>query len=176
MSETPPVAPQSAPEPKPETTAPAPTTDWQAEARKWEQRAKENKTAAEERDALKAAQMTEAEKAAARLAELESAVKGYQSKEQADAWRTEVAEATGVPAAALRGSTKEEIEAHAAPLSTLIPNPQASRGPLVPSEGSGSDAPAGVSQITDAVLATMTPGQINEARRAGRLNKILGIN
>ena len=90
--------------------------------------------------------------------------------------RTEVAEATGVPAAALRGSTKEEIEAHAATLSTLIANPQAPRGPLVPSEGSGSDAPAGVSQITDAVLATMTPQQINEARRAGRLNKILGIN
>ncbi|MBT2505151.1 hypothetical protein J7I98_04410 [Streptomyces sp. ISL-98] len=39
------------------------TTDWQAEARKWEKRAKENKTAQDELATLKAANMTEQEKA-----------------------------------------------------------------------------------------------------------------
>lgn len=46
-------------------------------------------------------------------------------------------------------------------------------------EGSGdgghrNEAP--VSQITEAQLATMTPAEINEARRSGRLDKVLGKN
>jgi len=44
--------------------------DWKAEARKWEKRAKENNTAAEELEKLKAAQLTEQEKA---IAEAEKA-------------------------------------------------------------------------------------------------------
>lgn len=145
-----PTAPAT-PAPAPATPPPAPaaatpaqeTTDWKAEARKWEDRAKENKTAAEELAALKAAQMTEAEKAAARLAELESKVKGYETKEQIAAWKAEVAESTGVPAQALAGSTKEEIEAHAATLKPLIVAPDGKKGaigPYVPPEGS---APSG---------------------------------
>jgi hypothetical protein len=39
------------------------TTDWKAKARQWESRAKENKTAAEELAALRAAQMSDQEKA-----------------------------------------------------------------------------------------------------------------
>jgi hypothetical protein len=49
----------------------ADTTDWKAKAREWEKRAKENKSAADELVALKQAQMSEAERTAARLAELE---------------------------------------------------------------------------------------------------------
>jgi hypothetical protein len=45
---------------------PADKTDWKAEARKHEARAKENKAAADELAALKAANATDAEKAAAR--------------------------------------------------------------------------------------------------------------
>lgn len=40
-------------------------TDWKAEARKWEKQAKANKAAAEERDKLKASQMSDQEKAVA---------------------------------------------------------------------------------------------------------------
>lgn len=54
-------------------------TDWKAEARKWEARAKKNSAAAEELEKLKLAQMSEqeqlkarAEKAEARIAELEA--------------------------------------------------------------------------------------------------------
>ena len=55
------------------------TTDWKAESRKWEARAKKNSAAAEELEKLKLAQMSEqeqlkarAEKAEARIAELEA--------------------------------------------------------------------------------------------------------
>lgn len=100
----------------------------------------------------------------------------------AKALRYEVAAAKGLDikfAPRLTGSTKEELEVDADALMALIPNPAdppGPRGPIVPTEGTGSDAPKGVSQVTEAVLATMTPQQINEARRAGRLNKLLGIN
>lgn len=75
--------PNPATEPAPTTdpaTPPAPAqvpatppaeTDWKAEARKWESRAKENTAAAAELAAIKAAQMTEAEKTAERLATAE---------------------------------------------------------------------------------------------------------
>jgi len=172
-----PVLPVVPPTPAPpaEPAAPAQETDWKAESRKWEAQSKANKTAADELTALKAAQMTEAEKSAAETADLKARVKGFEAEKQVAAWKAEVSTETGVPVAALAGSTLAELTAHAAVLKSLI-NPLAPRGPLVPTEGSGPDAPPGVSQISDAVLATMTPTQINEARRAGRLNKILGIN
>lgn len=57
----PPAAPPASP---PAANPPAGDgTDWQAEARKWEKRAKENKGAVDELATLKAAQMTEQEKA-----------------------------------------------------------------------------------------------------------------
>jgi hypothetical protein len=56
--------------------APAPDpqpaeVDWKAKAREWESRAKANKTAADELAAIKASQMSEAEKAEKRFAEAE---------------------------------------------------------------------------------------------------------
>lgn len=54
-----------------EATEKTDTTDWASEAKKWEKRAKENKSAADELAALKQSQMTEAERTAARLAEME---------------------------------------------------------------------------------------------------------
>lgn len=81
---------------------------------------------------------TEAQKAAERLAELEGKVKDYETREQIAAWKAEVAEATGVPAAALAGSTKEEIEAHAETLKPLIA--QTARGPVVQSQGEHPNA------------------------------------
>lgn len=72
---TPPVPPAGSPAPpatppaSPPATPPAPPatggdgTDWKAEARKWEDRAKANKTAVDELATLKAANMSEQEKA-----------------------------------------------------------------------------------------------------------------
>lgn len=52
--------------------APAQEPDWKAQARKWEDQAKANKKAADELAALKKAQMTEAEQAAATAKEREA--------------------------------------------------------------------------------------------------------
>lgn len=98
----------------------APEPDWKAESRKWEQRAKENKAAAERLAEIEEASKTEAQKQAERTAELEAKVKEYETREQIAAWKAEVSKETGVPAVALAGSTKEEIEAHAATLKPLI--------------------------------------------------------
>ena len=78
-----------------------------------------------------------AERAEAKVGEFETA-------NQIAAWRTEVATATKVPADALRGSTKEEFEAHAEVLKTLI----ASSG-AVPSPGKQPD---GTPQTDEATL------------------------
>jgi hypothetical protein len=54
-----------------ETPPAKPEIDWAAESKKWEKRAKENKTAADELAALKQAQMSDAERTAARLEQME---------------------------------------------------------------------------------------------------------
>lgn len=89
-------------------------TDWKAEARKWEARAKENSKAAEELAALKAAQMTEAEKAAAHLAQVESELSALKADAQRRTDAAEVSKATGVPASLLEYcATREAMEAFA---------------------------------------------------------------
>ena len=48
--------------------------------------------------------------------------------------------------------------------------------PIVPTEGTKGNAGSGASQLTVEDLKTLTPDQVNEARRSGRLNRVLGIN
>lgn len=150
MSDTPaaPAAPApAAPAGTPITSTPeAPAeepTDWKVEARKWEARAKENSAAAARLAEIEEAKKTDAQKAAEALAELQKKVSGYETRDQIAAWKAEVAEATGVPAALLAGSTKAEIEAHAAIAAPLIAAPQAqpSGHQPVPSAGTGVALP-----------------------------------
>lgn len=75
--------------------------DWKAEARKWEARAKKSAAAEAELAELKASQMTEAEKAAAHLAEVEAKLAELEAAQQKAADVAEVAKATGVPAGLL---------------------------------------------------------------------------
>lgn len=84
---------------------------------------------------LDEASKTQAEKDAEALAAAQAKVKEYETREQIAAWKAEVATATGVPAVALAGSTKEEIEAHAETLKPLIATPAPKRPGIVPSEG-----------------------------------------
>ena len=105
-------------------TAQSEQTDWKAEARKWESRSKENHEALEtvtgERDKL-----TE------QVTELTSKVTEFEKAEQ---WRGLVADVSkkkGVPADALRGSTREELEAHADVLADLINTKE----PVAPGQG-----------------------------------------
>lgn len=94
--------------------------DWEAKykealdhSRDWEKKAKANKAAADELEKLKESQMSEADKAAKRTQELEAQVAAYKAKEQQAEWKAQVSAKTGIPAEALRGSTLEEIQAHA---------------------------------------------------------------
>lgn len=86
-------------------------TDWKAEARKWEARAKANRDAAAELEAIKAAQMSEAEKLQKRAEEAEAKVKQYERREQHQKDAAEVAKATGVPASILAHcADREQME------------------------------------------------------------------
>ena len=114
------------PEPTP-TPTPAPpaqdTPDWKAEARKWEERSKANKTALDE--ALARATTLESQ-----VGELSSKVQEFETKAERAKTVAEVAEAAGVPASALRGNTREELEEHAKELAALI-KPS---GPIIPGQ------------------------------------------
>ena len=124
MSETTaPEAPASGAE-APPTEAPAQEAiDWKAEARKWEQRSKENKTALDELTG-------KYEATAAEKATLAERVKEFETKAERAKTVAEVAEAAGVPATALRGNTREELEDHAKELAALI-KPS---GPVIPGQ------------------------------------------
>lgn len=107
---------EAVPEPTPTPAPEAPAqdaTDWKIEARKWEARAKENKTALDELTGKYTA--VESEKA-----ELAKAIETLKANEERAQLVSDVAKATGVPASALRGNTREELEAHAADLAELI--------------------------------------------------------
>lgn len=107
--------------------------DWEAKykdavkhSREWEKRAKDNKAAAEELEKLKESQMSEAEKTARRISALEKENAAYKAEKQQAAWKTEVSKKTGVPADLLRGSTLEDIQAHAEQLDAVLhPKPKA---------------------------------------------------
>lgn len=112
-------------------TAQSEQTDWKAEARKWESRSKENHEALEtvtgERDKL-----TE------QVTALTGKVTEFEKLEQRRGLVADVSKKKGVPADALRGSTREELEAHADVLADLIKAPepvavgQGMRPPAVP--------------------------------------------
>lgn len=94
---------------------------WKALARKNEARAKENADKAKRLDDLEEAQKSELEKLTARA---EAAEAKIAEREKADAARSlaeEVATAKGVTASVLRGSTREELEAHADSILALMP-------------------------------------------------------
>lgn len=92
-------------------------------SRKWESRSKANKAALDELTAKH--ELTAAEKA-----ELATKLETYESEKERATLVSEVASAEGVPAAALRGNTREELEAHAKVLAELI-KPS---GPVIPGQ------------------------------------------
>lgn len=115
-----------------------------AHSRKWEKLAKDNKTAADELQQLKEAQLSEAEKTAKRIKELEAANAAYEAEKQQNEWKTQVSKETGVPIALLHGSTLEEMQANGKALADYItektkPNVHAS------SESNQPPAPSGAS-------------------------------
>lgn len=91
------------------------------------------KAKAEKYDAIEEGQKTELQKLQERIekAEKENAV--FKQREQVSTWAAEVSKETGVPANLLRGSTKEELEAHAEQLKEFTTGQ--STAPIVNSDG-----------------------------------------
>lgn len=84
-------------------------------------------------------QKSEVQRATERAEALERELNTIRTTEQIRTWKSQVAEATGVPADVLAGSTQEELTAHAEKLKPLL---EASRrGPYVPSPGNIPDTP-----------------------------------
>lgn len=76
---------------------------------------------------IEEANKTEEQKQAERVAELEKKLSDYETREQLNAWKGEVATEKGVPAHLLRGSTREELAEHADEIKALLdekPQPQ----------------------------------------------------
>lgn len=117
------------------------------------------KAAASRLAEIEEANKTEEQKRAERIAELESKVNEYETREQIAAWKAEVAEVTGVPAAALAGNTKEEIEAHAETLKPLIAQPSSTpAAPPVPTVGQFPAVTPGNVPISDQIAAAEQAG------------------
>lgn len=84
-------------------------TDWKAMSRKWEERAKANTRAVDELQAMSKAHAEDQE----RIKGLTKQLDEMKSADQRRQWRQKVSEETGVPAGLLRGSTLEDLRAHA---------------------------------------------------------------
>lgn len=141
MSESTAPETDSASETASDVVEPAPTeTDWVKEARKWESRAKASKAEADaNRDAakrlkeLEEASKTAEQKQAEQFEKMKAELDAYKAAEQRAAWISEVVAEVKLPetlSSALRGDSREEIQAHAEQLKALtepkgtpVPNP-----------------------------------------------------
>lgn len=101
------------------------------------------KQAYEELEQIKESNKSELQKAQDRASKLETQLKTLKHNEEVQAWKREVAGATGVPADVLRGNSKEEIEQHAQELQTAFSTPTA---PVIGSDGKFSNSQKGKSK------------------------------
>lgn len=151
--------------------------DWEAEAKRWkklsrqnEARAKENAEKARLFDEREEESKTELQKALDKAAQAEARAQAL----EVQATRAQVAAAKGVDVDLLSGSTLEELEASADRLLEW-------RGAQIPKGAPASDAGhkgdeiRSSKQLTREDLKTMSAEQINEARRSGQLNRMMGL-
>lgn len=151
--------------------------DWKVQARKWEARAKEaqaDREAAQKWRDYEENQKSEYEKLNDELAR----AKAEATTASSELLRLKVAAEKGIPADALDllpGSNREELEIAADKLLSLIADQSKPKTPR-PDENQGKPTATSVGQLTQNDLKGMTPAEIMEAKAAGRLNEILGIN
>lgn len=84
---------------------------------------------------LEESQKSELQKQSERAAAAEKRLAELEQQQQLAGWRADVAKAKGVPAEVLRGSSKEELEAHADELKPLL-EAQKRQAARVPNPGS----------------------------------------
>ncbi|RSX53788.1 helicase [Bifidobacterium goeldii] len=96
------------------------STDWEAKyreaishSREWEKRTKDNKAAADELEQLKESQMSEQQKAEARTTKLQKELDQLKTGKQQNAWRSQVANESGLPATLIVGDSLEAMQEHA---------------------------------------------------------------
>ena len=130
---------------------------WKGLSRKNEERAASNADKAKKFDEHEEANRTELEKAQARAEAAEKAVAERDAKEAAIKLREEIATEKkfadrNIKATALRGTTREELEAHADELLELIPAPAAAAS--ADGQGAaGGDIGKGEQSVEDIVAA-----------------------
>lgn len=109
--------------------------DWKGESRKWENRAKENRRAANERDELAKAigdKDATIEALKAKVADFETAAKVRE-------WSANAAAEHGISADLIRGTTEDEINAHAAAIAKALHDVKPPVAPVVPQAGATPD-------------------------------------
>ncbi len=130
---------------------------WKGLSRQNEERAKSNADKAKKFDEHEEANRTELEKAQARAEAAEKVIAERDAKEAASKLRDEVAkdkkfEDRKISASALRGSTREELEAHADELLAMFPAPAAA--PSATGQGqTGTPIGEGEMSVDDVVAA-----------------------
>lgn len=145
---------------------------WKALARKHEGNWKATADKARQFDELTEAQKTELQKATDRA----TAAEAKAAEIEARATRAEVAAAKGVPANLLSGTTQEELEASADALLAFRGPATRSATPDEAGAGKQGHDVTGGKQLTREELDRMTPEEIVAARKAGRLNALLGVS
>lgn len=85
--------------------------------------AKGNAEAAARLAEIEEAQKSEAQKAAEKIQALEKENEAFKQEKQVQEWASEITKGSHIPPSALRGSTKEELDAHFEQLKSLIPEP-----------------------------------------------------
>lgn len=134
---------------------------WKGLSRKNEERATSNADKAKKFDEHEEANRTELEKLTARAEAAERVIAEREAKESAVKLREEIATEKGfadrkINAAALRGSTREELEAHANELLEMVPAPPAA--PSADGQGQvGAAIKDGEMSADDIVAAATTP-------------------
>lgn len=103
---------------------------------------------AAEFDKAQEAAKTDLQKAIDRAEAAEKKVADYETRDQVSTWAKEIVKDSKVPADALRGTTQEELQAHFAQLSALIPaesttTKKGAIGPYVPGEGAATTGVVG---------------------------------
>ena len=112
-----------------------------AESASYRTKAKENEQAAAELQALRDAEKTDLQKAIDRAVEAETRLAEFETREQVSAWASEIVAGSGIPASVLRGSTKEDLQAHFDDLQRLVSAQPVA--PVVPGAGRAPSVSAG---------------------------------
>jgi hypothetical protein len=132
---------------------------WKGLSRKNEERATENADKAKRFDASEDEKRSEIEKAIARAEAAEKVLAERDAKEATKSLIAEVAKAKGfegrkISASALRGATREELEAHADELLALVPEPD--KGPDAGGQGDQGTQIGDGDLSADAIVAAAT--------------------